>query len=71
MKTRDESPPSQSEVFRRQGAMKPNSMLTEYLFFLRTTKKWWLAPLIGLFLILGAFIVLSSTAVAPFIYTLF
>ncbi|MBS1914774.1 MAG: hypothetical protein JST87_00755 [Bacteroidetes bacterium] len=40
--------------------------------FLKERKKWWLAPLIITLLLLGLLIVLGSTsALAPFIYTLF
>lgn len=40
--------------------------------FLKTRKKWWLAPLIIVLLLLGLLIVLGGTsALAPFIYTLF
>lgn len=40
--------------------------------FLRIRKKFWLAPIILVLLLLGALIVLTQgSAVAPFIYTLF
>jgi len=40
--------------------------------FMRERKKFWLAPIIIVMLLLGALIVLSQgSAVAPFIYTLF
>jgi hypothetical protein len=40
--------------------------------FMRERKKFWLAPIILIMLILGALIVLTQgSAVAPFIYTLF
>jgi hypothetical protein len=40
--------------------------------FMRVRKKFWLAPIIIILLLLGALIVLSEgSAVAPFIYTLF
>lgn len=39
--------------------------------FLKTNKKWWLLPIIAMLLIFGLLILLSSTGVAPFIYTLF
>jgi len=38
---------------------------------LRTSRKWWMLPLLVLFLLLGVILVLGQTAVAPFIYTLF
>ncbi len=40
--------------------------------FMRVRKKFWLAPIIVVLLLLGALIVLTQgSAVAPFIYTLF
>jgi hypothetical protein len=40
--------------------------------FLLARKKWWLVPLIIVLIILGALVILGSTsAIAPFIYTLF
>ena len=40
--------------------------------FMRARKKFWLAPIIIVMLLLGALIVLTQgSAVAPFIYTLF
>lgn len=40
--------------------------------FMRVRKKFWLAPIITLLLLLGVLIVLTQgSAVAPFIYTLF
>jgi hypothetical protein len=40
--------------------------------FMRERKKFWLAPIIVVLLLLGALIVLAQgSAIAPFIYTLF
>jgi hypothetical protein len=40
--------------------------------FMRERKKFWLAPIILIMVLLGALIVLAQgSAVAPFIYTLF
>ena len=40
--------------------------------FMRERKKFWLAPIIIVMILLGALIVLAEgSAVAPFIYTLF
>ena len=40
--------------------------------FMRERKKYWLAPIILVMVLLGALIVLSQgSAIAPFIYTLF
>ncbi len=52
-------------------AQRNATFLTEIFRFLRYNKKWWLAPLVMMLLLLGALIALGGTAVAPFIYTLF
>ena len=40
--------------------------------FMRVRKKFWLAPIFIVMLLLGALIVLTQgTAIAPFVYTLF
>jgi hypothetical protein len=47
-------------------------LLKDLWGFLRERKKFWLAPIILVVLMLGALIVFSEgSAVAPFIYTLF
>ncbi|MDH5676266.1 MAG: DUF5989 family protein [Myxococcales bacterium] len=43
----------------------------ELLDFLVENKKWWLAPIVVSILLLGLLVLLSGTAAAPFIYTLF
>jgi hypothetical protein len=48
------------------------SFLLEIIDFLRSRKKYWLAPIIIVLLLFGGLIVLTQgSAVAPFIYTLF
>lgn len=48
------------------------SILKEFWDFLRARKKWWLAPIVVMLLLLGSLIFFAqSSAVAPFIYTLF
>ena len=47
------------------------SLVREILGLLGQNKKWWLLPAMGMFLLLGALVLLSTTAAAPFIYTLF
>ena len=48
------------------------SIILEFWDFLKTRKKWWLAPIVLIMLLMGLLIVLTEgSAVAPFIYTLF
>jgi hypothetical protein len=47
-------------------------ILRDLWLFLRERKKFWLAPVIVVLLLLGILIVIGgSSALAPFIYTLF
>ena len=47
-------------------------LLKETIAFLRVRKKFWLLPIVVMMIALGALIILSeSSAIAPFIYTLF
>ncbi len=48
------------------------AIIREFLEFLRERKKWWIAPILVFLVLLGVLIVFaSSSAVAPFIYSLF
>jgi hypothetical protein len=47
-------------------------ILKEFWDFLRVRKRWWLAPIVIMLLLLGLLIFFAqSSTVAPFIYTLF
>ena len=47
-------------------------LLRDLFFFMKVRKKFWLAPILLVLLILGVLIVFAQgSAVAPFIYTLF
>jgi hypothetical protein len=48
------------------------SLVRELWDFMRIRKKWWLAPLLLILLLLGGLLIFAQTsALAPFIYTLF
>ena len=47
------------------------SMFSDFWYFLRYSKKWWMLPVLALLFLFGALMLLSGTAAAPFIYTLF
>lgn len=47
-------------------------VLKEFWNFLKIRKKFWLAPIVLMLILLGALILFTeSSAIAPFIYTLF
>lgn len=48
------------------------SLLNELWLFMRYKQKWWLGPILFVLILFGIFIVFAETsALAPFIYTLF
>ena len=52
--------------------MSKMSIIKEFWTFLKVRKKWWLLPIVIMLLLLGALIIFTeSSAIAPFIYTLF
>jgi hypothetical protein len=48
-----------------------SSFAGEFWYFLRNNKKWWLLPIVVVLVAFGVLVLLSGTAAAPFIYTLF
>jgi hypothetical protein len=52
--------------------MSKSRVFSDFWQFLREEKKYWLVPIVVVFVLFGLLIVFSqSSAVAPFIYTLF
>lgn len=52
--------------------MSKMAILREFWDFLKVRKRWWLTPIVVMLLLLGLLIFFAqSSAVAPFIYTLF
>jgi hypothetical protein len=48
------------------------AIIGELWAFMKERKKWWLAPLLVMLLLLGMIVVFTQgSALAPFIYTLF
>jgi hypothetical protein len=59
------------ESFEKAAEEKRTSLIGEFVGFLMENKKWWLLPIVLMFLLLGTIVVLGSGGAAPFIYTLF
>ena len=57
--------------FVRASEQKAPGIFSEFWEFLKHNKKWWLLPILVVLVLVGVLLVLGSTAVAPFIYTLF
>ena len=52
--------------------MAKSHVVYEFLAFLKQEKKYWLAPIVLVLMLFGLLLVFAqSSAVAPFIYTLF
>jgi uncharacterized protein DUF5989 len=52
-------------------AMAKQSIIREFIAFIKHEKKWWLIPLIVVLLIVGSLILFTSTSpLAPFLYPL-
>jgi len=52
--------------------MKYLSIFKDYYHFLRAEKKFWMLPIIFIIVLIGLLVIaLESSAVAPFIYTIF
>ncbi len=47
------------------------SFIKEIISFIIETRKWWLAPIMFVLLIVGLLVLFADSAVAPFIYSLF
>jgi hypothetical protein len=62
---------SRSEFEKAAAEPAPESLLNEFWAFLSQNKKWWLLPILIVMSLMGLLILLSTTAAAPFIYTLF
>ncbi len=54
-----------------QASGRSSGPLSEFGYFLRRTRKWWMTPIIAMLLLIGALLVMAGTAVAPLIYALF
>lgn len=48
-----------------------SSLVGDIIGFLKQNKKWWLLPILSTLLLISVLLLLSGTAIAPFIYTLF
>ena len=67
----DKAQPEQTKDFAAIAKEERGSTVSEFWCFLKHNKKWWLLPILIMLLLLGAFVLLGGTAIAPFIYPLF
>jgi hypothetical protein len=60
-----------TEFERAASSPRRGGLVGELWYWFRTNKKWWLAPIVIFLLLFGGLMLLSGSALAPFIYTLF
>jgi hypothetical protein len=53
------------------GKIGRSSILSEYLYFLRTYRMWWLMPVFAAIMIFGILVILGGTKAGLLIYALF
>jgi hypothetical protein len=52
--------------------MTKSSLAREFWHYVKTRKKWWLLPVVVVFVLIGFLLVFAQgSALAPFIYTVF
>jgi hypothetical protein len=62
---------SEHQTFEDAAEANRASFLGEFIGLVMENKKWWLLPILVLFLGIALLVALGSTGAAPFIYTLF
>jgi hypothetical protein len=66
------APPTPQSDLKSIAAQHANvPMWKDFGYFLLHNKRWWLLPILIILLLLGLLTAVSSTAIAPFIYTVF
>ena len=60
-----------AEEFRREADRPQVGLLREFWEFLKHNKKWWLAPILVMFLLIGLLVVLNGTGALTALYAFF
>jgi Family of unknown function (DUF5989) len=58
-------------AFASAGQEKRSSIVSEFIYFLKDNKKWWLVPILLVLFLLALLTFFAGTGAAPFIYTMF
>jgi len=67
----DHSPDPQAESFEQLAHESDPGLVREFVDFLKQNKKWWLAPILIVTLLLTLLVFLAASPASTFIYTLF
>ena len=65
-----DKPQDDQTDFNAMADEKDPGLIAEFWEFLVYNKKWWLTPIVLVLLVMGLLVLLSGSAAAPFIYTL-
>lgn len=71
MSTKPEKERSNANKFAEAADQNQIGIVREFWDFLLHNKKWWITPIVVVLLLVGLLVILSGSAVAPFIYTIF
>ena len=71
MADKKEEPKAESKFEEAARTAGSSSLVGDTVGFLKNNKKWWLLPILSTLLLISVLLLLSGTAIAPFIYTLF
>ncbi len=63
--------PKSPNDFENAASESQRSLVSEFFGFLRHSRKFWLMPLIIVMLLFASLLILSSTPIGPWIYTMF
>lgn len=63
--------PPPKEAFERLASGRVAGTTSDLVDFLRHSKRWWIPPIVIVFVLFGAVVILGASGAAPFIYTLF
>jgi hypothetical protein len=61
----------EKNAFQQASLQGRSSLVSEFFGFILANKKWWMVPLLFVFLLFAVVMFLAGTGAAPFIYTLF
>ena len=63
--------PEKKTAFEQASEEQQPSIVSEFVYFLKENKKWWLLPILLVLGMVGVLVALGGSGLAPFIYTLF
>lgn len=66
-----DSQQDEREAFLSAGERERSSGLGEMVHMVRSTRKWWMLPLILVIVVLGLALLITSTGAGPLLYTIF